>query len=80
MGKLSKYGEKNTKRKSIEKVEMIIRSKSAHAGMGHLIMAHRRSFLLNVPSEEIATRQSTTERKNQSNMTNSERNCFLNGI
>jgi tyrosinase len=80
MGKLSKYGEKSSSKKSIEKVEMIIRSKSAHAGMGHLTMAHRRSFLLNVPSEEIATRLSTTERKNQSNMTNSERNRFLNGI
>jgi len=56
MGKLSKYGEKSSSKKSIEKVEMIIRSKSAHAGMGHLTMAHRRSFLLNVPSEEIATR------------------------
>ena len=52
MGKLSKYGEKRTKKKLFEKVEMIIRSKSAHAGMEHQIMAHRRSFLLNVPRQE----------------------------
>ena len=74
MGKLSKYGEKRTKKKSFEKVEMIIRSKSAHAGMVHQIMAHRRSFLLNVPSDEITTRQSTIERKNQSNMTTAMHN------
>lgn len=80
MGKLSKDGEKGAKKKSFEKVEMMVRSRSAHAGMEHQIMAHRRSFLLNVPSEEIAIRQSTIERKNQSNMTNSERNRFLNGI
>ena len=56
MGKLSKYGHRGAKMKSSEKVELIVRSKSAHAGMKHLITAHRRSFLLNVPSEEIAVR------------------------
>lgn len=53
MGKLSKYGEKSTKKKSSEKVEMIIRSKNVHAGMEHQTMAHLRSFLLNVSNETI---------------------------
>ena len=76
MGKLSKYGDKSAKKKPSGKVELIIRSKSAHAGMKHLISAHRLSFLLNVPREEIAARQSTVKRKNQSDMTNSERTAF----
>lgn len=72
MKKMTRSSVRASKQKSPDKMEMIIRSKSIHAGMRHEIMAHRRSFLLNFPSEEIVTRYSIIERKNQSKMTNEE--------
>jgi hypothetical protein len=80
MEKITRSSERASKQKSPEKVEMIIRTKSIHAGMGYEVMAHRRSFLLNLPGEEIVSRYSIIERKNQSRMTNEEKARFLNGI
>ncbi|MDQ4023332.1 MAG: tyrosinase family protein, partial [Thermoproteota archaeon] len=80
MKKTTRTSDRASKLKPPEKVEMIIRTKSIHAGMEHEVMAHRRSFLLNFPSEDIETRYSIIERKNQSKMTNEEKARFLNGI
>ena len=68
MNKKTRFGTKSHKQKSAYKVEMVIRSRSTHAMMGH-----RRSFLLNVPSEDIVVRYSIIERKNQSKMTTEEK-------
>jgi hypothetical protein len=80
MKKTTRTSDRASKLKPPEKVEMIIRTKSIHAGMEHEVMAHRRSFLLNFPGEDIETRYSIIERKNQSKMTNEEKARFLNGI
>ena len=80
MNKMTKSGTKSHKQKSAYKVEMVIRNRSTHAMMRHEVMAHRRSFLFNIPSEDIAVRYSVIERKNQSKMTTEEKNRFLNGI
>ena len=80
MKKMTRSSVRVSEQKSPAKAEMIIRTKSIHAGMKHEVMAHRRSFLLNFPSEEIVTRYSIIERKNQSEMTNEEKGRFLNGI
>lgn len=73
MGKMTKSSTKSHKQKSVYKVEMVIRSRSTHAMMRHEVMAHRRSFLFNIPSEDIAVRYSIIERKNQSKMTTEEK-------
>jgi uncharacterized membrane protein len=80
MEKITRSSERGSKQKSPEKVEMIIRTKNVHAGMGHEVMAHRRSFILNLPSEDIVARYSIIERKNQAKMTNEQKARFLNGI
>lgn len=60
--------------------EFRIPSKDERATFLHQVSAHHRSFLFNVPSEEIAFTKKIVERKNQSKMTKDEKERFLSAI
>ena len=67
-------------KKKVNVVEMIVRGKSSHAMIQHQVMAQRFSYQLNYPSDNIHPKPSVTERKNQSTMTQEEKNRFITGI
>jgi len=64
-----------------KKIKIPVRVKNPHIAMGHQVMAHKTSFLLNMPVEcAEPTPAPPIKRKNQSKMTQGEKDRFINGI
>jgi tyrosinase len=65
---------------SAQKVEMIIRGTKPDSIRHHQILARQISFRFNVPSENIISTAKTIQRKDQADMTQIEKDRYINGI